>query len=223
MGYLRVVACVYAFAGATAISQNPGRPSLSLDVKPVSSGGEVRSSSTATIARKMDYANNRVVESQAYTSTRERESQTALEIGVRNFGRTPQSAVIESLYFAKPLRGSQFFLLSFTSETRDLPPGGTTQFRSSSASVRSVSEKNFSSGTNPDPNSPRQTVWSSNAASGGGKLYGWIVRVLVDGQVIQTRASNPTLEQAAKDENALAKLRSPMGAEPSRELPFVPR
>ncbi|MHA3774620.1 hypothetical protein ACXR0O_24105 [Verrucomicrobiota bacterium sgz303538] len=218
-GFVRVVACIYALAGASGFSQSPVRPSLSLDVKVVSSGGEVRSSSTAAISRKMDYVNNRVLDSQNFSSTRERESQTALEISVRNFGRTPQTAIIETLYFGKPVRGSQLFVINSTSETKDLPSAGTIQLRSSSASVRSVSEKQSSLQTNPDPYANRQTIQTAGSSNTGGKLYGWIVRVLVDGEVIQTRASNPTLDQLAKNQGALDALRGPKPLPSLQRLP----
>lgn len=217
-GFVRVVACMYGLNGASGFSQSPVRPSLSLDVKVVSSGGEVRSSSGVAYGGSTNYFNNRVIDSQ-YISTRERNSQTELEISVRNFGRTPRTAVIEALYFGKQLRGSRVFVLNSTSDNRELAPAGTTQLRSSSGSVRNVSEKQTSTVTSTGSDGSRETMGASRATVTGGKLYGWIVRVLVDGEVIQTRASNPTLDQLAKNQGALDALRGPKPIPPLQPQP----
>jgi hypothetical protein len=189
-----------------AHGQDPGRPSLSLEVKPIATGGAVRSSNSADIGRSYDSATNKSVSSQAYASSRNRDSQIGLEIAVRNFRSTPQAVQVETRYFAKPVTGGTFSLLNSTSQPVQIGAADTIRVTSQSAAAKSVSQRSFSEATSQDPYSPKQTVTSSRNTASGSKLFGWIVRVLVDGNCIQMRASNPTLEQFAKTEQTQTPL-----------------
>jgi len=192
-----------------AYAQDLSRPSLSLDVKPIATGGAVQSSNSAQLGRTYDYQNGRTLESASYASSRSHNSQTGLEIAVRNFRATPQAAVIETRYFAKPVSGGEPFVLNTTSQPVEIGAADTVRVTSQSAPARSVSAKTFQQSTNPNPNSTRQTVAAATTSAAGTKLFGWIVQVLVDGRPIQMRASNPTLEQLAKKEQ------TPQGTLPS--------
>jgi hypothetical protein len=200
----------FVAVGASEIPTGSSLPSIGLSVQATTTGGKVTSRNGVNPIEQWDYANNRRVYGEDYWSTRDRESRVGIDIDVHNFSRVPATVRVQSLFFAKGVSGGSPVLLNSTVQDLTIPAGDHQGLNASSATVTNSTDRTFSKGTNPDPNGYSPLVWSAANVTGGAKVYGWIVQVLAGDKSVAMRASTPTLEQIARNPDALAKITAEM-------------
>jgi hypothetical protein len=201
------------FLAASSLSGWGQASGLGLQAKAVATGGKVRTWSGGTATFYQASAYNHPVLTHDFWSTRARESQVGLEIDVRNFRRTPQHVEVLALFLAREIGSREIFLLSAEQAVFTLLNGEFTRTRMYSGLAQNNTARGYYRGTSPDPYGYYPFIWSGSwDASEGTKLYGWIVQAMVNGRVIETRASGPALEALAKDRQAMNQLMKPLAA-----------
>jgi len=179
-------------------------PSVSLEVKPATSGASVRTHNGGGVYATRDPITNQVIHTDQGSTSRSRSTSANLEVSVHNFRAVPQPVVVRAYFIGKSESGtSDFYLLNQLDTALGLPPSGDAKTTMSSGHFGSTTTRSHSIVTNPGP--AGSSVAYSNTSEGR-ILCGWIVQVLVDGKPIASRASNLTLEQATHDPARLAAI-----------------
>jgi hypothetical protein len=143
-------------------------------------------------------------ENRDYSQHREQHSAITLAANVSNLGTVPENAKIDWYFFGQNIdpKHPKDFEFERGHEDLSLAPASRNAFVIKSTPLKSdvTKELHTTTGVNalgmaiPPSASVKRT---------GSKLYGWIVRLLVDGQPLVIRASSPALEALGADENRL--------------------
>ncbi len=209
----------------------PHPHSLSLEATALTHGGETRAitdpgernrlslnPSSHYVATSHGDSRNASAKSMAITVSKE-----TLQIGLRNFGPTPDTAQVECYFIASPV-GTPYpkfsplyvkdlpkeFIFDHSVRPLTAPASATGTLTVVSTEVRTFVEKSastytFLNGTSASSGSAQET---------GTRLRGWIVRLVADGKVLGVRASTGTYEDLGKDD---AKLQALMAVAASDE------
>jgi hypothetical protein len=190
-----------------ALAQASG---ISLQAKAIATGGRVRTWGGGGTSYIQDYAFDRTTLTQDFWTTRQRESKVGLEIDVRNFRRSAQSVEVLALFIARDIDTREAFLLSAEQAVFTLLNGEFTRTWMYSGVARNTSGRSYFQGTTADPYGYYPYLWSASDVTEGTKLGGWIVLAMVNGRVVETRTSGPTMESIANDRAALKDLMRPL-------------
>ncbi len=181
-----------------AFGQTP-LPSMSLDVKPLTSGGQSHSTGGSYVETIRDPSTSGVIRTEKGGSLRSKSTIANLEISVRNFRAVEQEVVVRTFFLAKnPTGGSFFYLVGKIETPLKVPASGSAKTTATSARVGSSTERKYTETTS-------QNSYSSTTSStaSGANLYGWIVEVVANGRPVVSRGSNLTLEATAHDPSGL--------------------
>lgn len=196
-----------ALVGAGTLSaQSPIRNhSLSMDVRPVSSGGATRSKNSLNIQEGPQYPGYYQTRDQNFSSTRRRGSGVGLAVEVRNLSRSTDQVVVEWYFLGKPARGGDLFVFDFGSRPLSVASASREIVEIESEKLTSTVERtlNFRSGYD---GGPQNNLPSASVKKSGSKAAGWIVRLMAENQVLQVRASSPSLERLGQDGEQLRRL-----------------
>jgi hypothetical protein len=199
-----MVLMVLAGAGPLSAQSPPSNHSLSMEVRPVSSGGTTRTSNNLYARKKDDPGTAYQPRYSYYSSVRIRESHVGLQIEVRNFGRQKTEAVIEWYFIGKPAAGNNLFVFDQGSKTVEVPAAHREIVQVKSKEVTNTTETKRRRYTFwDDPDEGRRY---SNIRKSGYKVAGWITRLTVDGKVMQVRGSTPSIETIGRSETELRRL-----------------
>jgi hypothetical protein len=177
-----------AFAqGFAPVSQLPkGISSLSFDVRGVASGGGTNAAA-ANI-------------SQSNSKTRVRESQTVLELKVRNLSAQPASAQFDWFFLAQSVGKGKAYI--WDKGTREIAVGAGSEVKENLESTDLVqtttvtTSRVWVTGTDSVPGHYQNV---SRSSKGGARAVGWIVRMFSDGKLVRIRASSSELEKMGYD------------------------
>lgn len=204
-GIILMFAAAVVGAG-TLPAQSPGRKhSLSMDVRPISSGGATRSKSNLNIHEGQQYPGYYQTQDQNFSSTRKRGSGVGLAVEVRNLSRFTDQVELEWYFLGKPARGGDLFVFDLGSRPLSVGSASREIVEIESDRLTSTVEKtlNFRSGYD---GGFQNNLPSASVKKSGSKVAGWIVRLMADNQVLQVRASSPSLERLGQDGEQLLRL-----------------
>ncbi len=170
----------------------PKKHSLSLDVRPLSSGGATKSSS-AFNSEKGTTTSGTAMRTDTTGSERTRKSHVELEITIRNVSAQPDTTKLEWYFFAKPVDNSREFLNDSGSREIQVNAAGEEKVtvESKETSMTSKRETKAKFGTT--------SLGSITESKSGTKASGWIVRLISDDKVLAVRASAPALETMGRN------------------------
>lgn len=195
-------------SGALSAQSPTRKGSLSMEVRAVSSGGTTRSSHNLYARKPDDEPHSYRPRYSYYSSVRSRGSHVGLQIEIRNLGRQDHEAVLEWFFIGKSAGGDGIFVFDQGSKVVAVPSAHRELVELKSKEITSMIERKRS----------RYTFWDESDGSrrysgvrlSGYKASGWIVRLTSGGQLLEARASSPSLETIARDESQLRRL--PRGA-----------
>lgn len=178
--------------------------SLSIDVRPVSSGGATRTSSELKVdqGRKKSGLKAR---DQKYSTTRERGSGIGLDVEVRNLRHQPDTATVEWYLFARSLDGGDPFIFDRGSEVVTIGAASREFVNIDSIELTGTIQKNLTLRAGKS-GGVQNSGSAASVKKSGSKVAGWIVRLVADQRVLQVRASSPSLEAIGKDASQLRSL-----------------
>ncbi len=183
-------------------------PSVGVEVKPVGTGGQVRTTGSGDAGEIRNLSTNQTTQFDKGTSTRSRTMTTYLEVSVRNYRNTDQEVVVRTSFIGKPTSGpAHYTLISQSDNPLRLPQSSEVKTTVNSGNVASATTRSHSVSTTSNGAISSTSAAFSNT-NDGTKIVGWVVQVLVDGKSIASRASNMTLEAAARDPIGLASIMS---------------
>ncbi len=195
-----VFGAVLPASGQMPIS--PSHPhSLSLQVEPLSTGSTV-DESVATKDRSVsgDHANKKEAQMRT-TRSQSTSSSAAIEISVRNFGALPDTAQVEWYFVAEPAHldsgkpaADQRYVFDKGSQNANLAAGGTSRIPVTSKEVTSETARKAGFHTG-----KYHGMHNGGEEKTGDVLSGWIVRVVADGKVIESKGSKQEMEDLARD------------------------
>ena len=177
--------------------------SLSVDVEPVSSDRSIGTNGSTHSGLLVGPGGHseEVIHGNQTQITKE---DKAIEITVRNFGPLPDTAQVQWYFVAVPAkvdpakpRSEQETIFDDGQQSVSLDPGAKQTFKAQSKDVVSKLKKGSSAFMSKrgrlDP--------SGSGKKTTGKVFeGWMVRVVADGRVIDSRGSNDALSDVAKDD-----------------------
>lgn len=202
---LFTILAVLVGAGAS-FAQTPSRThSLSLDVRPVSSGGATRSRNNLKIQESPRLPGFDQLRNESFSASRTRGSGVGLDLEVKNFSRQNDEATLEWYFVGKQVTGGSFFVFDQGSQKVQIRAGSREIVEIQSKELTSTVEKNLERRSG----YVRGTLTNESSASvkrSGYKAAGWIVRLMADGQLLQVRASAPSLDTIGKNESQLGQL-----------------
>ena len=172
--------------GVACLGQLPSsHHSLSLEVLPVASGGK------STITNDTKVGKNK----SDLMRKRENVTSTDLDLKLRNLGQASAVARLEWYFFSEGIGGHQAI---FDQGNKDVtvPAGGLHEETVESGDRTRVKTQRIKSDRDGG-------VFSQGGS--GQRVRGWIVRLIIDGQVDTVRASGKTLEDLGRDSVTLAK------------------
>jgi hypothetical protein len=200
------VACGVFFAMAPALWAQGApvrRHSLSMEVRLLASGSTVRSgagSSANLGALQRGAGGGDKTSVETYSRSREAASGASYLVEVRNLATTPDTARVEWYFFGEGIRkDADDFIAATGSRDLTVPAAASEKFELDSPDFVSRHEKNL-----------RMTKGNGTVGhaistkKSGARMSGWMVRLLVDGQVAAVRASRPSFEAAGRDPARLA-------------------
>lgn len=204
--------CLLAALGSSQVrAQTPTAPlvshhALGLEVRVTATGGE----SQARSGLKLDPGGIPLgggwstAETRDYSQHREQYSAITLAADVNNLGTVPENAKIDWYFFGQSIdtRHPKDFEFEQGHQDLSLAPGSRNAFTIKSRPLKSTVTKELHT-TNGVNSIGMAIPPSASVKKTGSKLYGWIVRLLVDGNPLIIRASSPALEALAADENRL--------------------
>lgn len=192
LAFAMVAALASAIYGQNASAT---RHSLGLDVRAVSSGGPVRRTSDASFD-----GNRTTVAKDSYSKSRDTTSGAGLLVEVRNLSSTPDTARVEWYFFGEGVtKNADDFIAAIGSRDVTVPPAAAQKIEVDSPEFTSYEERSLTI-TKSKGGSGR----GMSTKKGGARMSGWMVRLLVDGQVAAVRASSPGMEAAGRDPAKLA-------------------
>ena len=196
---------------------------LSLEATALAHGGETRAVTDPAERNRLSlhpsshyaaasHGGSRDASAESMTITVSKET---LQIGLRNFGPTPDTAQIECYFIASPV-GTPYpkfsplyvkdlpkeFIFDHSVRLLTAPANATSTLTVASTEVRTFVEKSastygFLNGTSVSSGSSQET---------GTKPRGWIVRLVADGKVLGVCASTSSYEDLGKDDARLQAL-----------------
>jgi hypothetical protein len=206
--------CLFVSLGAPAVvAQLPAATghNFLLDVENKGAGGKVKGSLYNGVYTGGSTGNTGTSTS---TATQSQNHSTTLEITIRSQDKTPTQIQVEWYFFARQIqntRVSKESLFDSGNKTVTIQPTGSEIFDVTSKAVQTATSRNYvtTSGNDPTTNAP----YSNTSAVGpdtrsGTKISGWVVRILVNGTVIDAKGSEFKYEDAAKDPVKFEELRS---------------
>jgi hypothetical protein len=199
------------FAIAAAISAVLFNPALagaeinklnvSIDVKPLESGGTAGTSGSADVGSANNAAGTKKTTTDTYTSTHVHQTGLTLGIDARNFGTSPAHVRVDWVFFAEPAEGKA----EPTAHVRggkdlDIAPASSLQLTAESGEIKSTTTKHLSIKTSSGTSGAKTQSAKATTTHAGSRLAGWYVRLLSGGEVVQVRASGPAFEALGKQE-----------------------
>lgn len=179
-----------------------------LDVVNKGSGGRVNGSldpgaSVNTASATTDYTR---IQSQNHSTT--------LAITIRSQDKTPTQVQVEWYFFAKKIQDnhvSKDSVFDSGNKTVTIQPTGSETLDAVSKAVQTSTSRRYETSTSYDSSTGSQS--STTYAMGpdmrnGTKISGWVVRILVDGKVVDAKGSEFKYEDAARDQEKLDALKA---------------
>jgi hypothetical protein len=181
--------------GASALapaSSAPIQHSLMLDVQTKSSGGGIKTTGNQPLTS-------------AGTNTQTRDHTTTLEVTIRSFDKAADQVLIEWYFFGKPIANPRANDSVFDSgnKTVTVQAAGVETFDIASkvAQTAKVTKTAVQMVNSYNPNTGGTTQvpsYSASESQTGTKLVGWVVRMTVDGKVLDVRGSDSKYEDMLK-------------------------
>jgi hypothetical protein len=133
---------------------------------------------------------------------RSQASGVGLDVEVRNLARNQDGATVEWYIFGKSVDGRQQFIFDQGKQPVTIPPAGSETVAIDSKSLVSNVDRQITQRTG-YVDGTRATATAASTTRSGSKVAGWVVRLVADDQVLQVRASSPSLEAIGKNSAAL--------------------
>jgi hypothetical protein len=195
-----------------AFGQAPQQPhSLSVKVEPAGAGG----STTMDEGSRDKPVDNHLgmIAGIRDTQTQSKNENESLAVTVRNFGPLPDTAEVEWYFVASPAKpdsskpaGNQESIFDQGSKSVNLAPGGSETIPVQSKDITGNLTRHTKAhmGNRGKIHNNRQAASEQET---GSIMSGWMVRVVAGGRVIDSKASDATLEDVAKDDSKLNMLK----------------
>jgi hypothetical protein len=206
---IRFLLCLFVITGGLSplYGQNPVAPaahSLSVKVDQLNSGGSAETHEGTHVSPIVNHPGE--VTSIKNNQTQTNRQSEGIQITVRNFGSLPDSARVEWYFVDSPERpnskkpaAEQQSIFDQGSQTVSLAPGGVQTIPVQSRDVTSTVKRHTQ-----EHEGARGRVHQERRATGkketGSVMSGWMVRVVADGRVIDSSASNDEFGEIAKDD-----------------------
>ena len=203
--FVLTVAAVLIGAGSLSAQTADRRLSLSMEVRPVSSGGATRSKNSLHMHEGQKLPGYVQTRKNDFSSTRKRGSGVGLDVEVRNFSQLSAEAVVEWYFVGKPVTGQDLFVFDQGSKALTIASGSREIIGAESSELTSTVKKHLTlrSGY---AGGFQNNLPSASVKKSGSKVAGWIVRLIAGSQVLQVRASSPSLETTGRNESQLRLL-----------------
>lgn len=212
MKTLLICLCISFFAGA-AMGQLPVATghNLLLDVINKGAGGKGGGSLGGGLSGG---ASSGAVGTTTSTAIQSQTHSTALAVSIRSQDKTPTQVQIEWYFFARKIQAnhvSKDAVFDSGNKTVTIQPTGSETFDVVSKAVQTSTSRRYETSTS--YNSATGNNSSTTYAVGpdmrnGTKISGWVVRILVDGKVIDAKGSEFKYEDAAKNPDKFEALKS---------------
>lgn len=202
---------LFLFVGGPAlIAQLPAATghNILLDVENKGAGG---STSGSLGGGATGFGAGGAVGTTSSTATQAQTHTTTLAITIRSQDKTPTQVQVEWYFFAKKIQGSRVSkdsLLDSGNKSITVQPTGSETFDVTSKPARTATSRTYTTTTSYNGttgNTTSSTLAGPDTRSGT-KISGWVVRILVDGKVLDAKGSEFKFEDAAKDPDKFAAL-----------------
>jgi hypothetical protein len=199
-----LLAYFLSFGAAFAADSLVPRHSLNMEAAVMSSGG----SSIAKTGLRLDPGGKPLgggwttAQQRDYSQKRNKESAIGLDVQVRNVGRTADQAKLDWFFFARPVKDGDLYIFDRGSKDITVDASSTLKVPLESKALHSstVKQLHTTNGVNALGN---HIPPSASVQKRGSVVGGWIVRLIVDGDVAVVRASSPSLEARGKNDDHL--------------------
>jgi hypothetical protein len=135
---------------------------------------------------------------------RQKGSGVGLEVNVRNFRQGADEAQVQWYFLGKPVGGGEMFVFDEGVKTVTFNGPGGSSLPIESAELTSTVEKAAS--LRSGYADPRHNLPEARVSKSGSKVAGWIIRLLAGDEVLQVRASTPSLEALGRNTAQLQAL-----------------
>ncbi len=142
-------------------------------------------------------------EQSSYSSSRTKKSGLSLAVEIHNLSQMADTAKLEWYFFGTRVNQSTQFIFDSGSQDVSMEKASVQAITLESKSLMSKEERHLTTGS-VDPVTGRELPPTASTQKSGSKMVGWLVRLVVDGQVYQVRASSPSLESIGKSDTQLA-------------------
>jgi hypothetical protein len=203
MKWICIVVLLWPTFLRTAPAQAP-KHSMSMDVRTVSSGGATRTSNNLQIRNGEKIPGHYQTRDQNYLMKRQKGSGVGLEVNVRNFRQGADEAQVQWYFLGKPVGGGEMFVFDEGVKTVTFNGPGGSSLPIESAELTSTVEKAAS--LRSGYADPRHNLPEARVSKSGSKVAGWIIRLLAGDEVLQVRASTPSLEALGRNTAQLQAL-----------------
>lgn len=203
-----LLSCLFILLGGAAVNgQLPVSSThlLLLDVENKGAGGAANT--TGITGAPMAPTNPG---SATNTAVRAQNHSTTLGVTVRNQDKTPDEVQIEWYFFAKDEKNyhvTKEYLFDSGSKTVTIQPTGQEEFDVASKTAQTFNTTKLTT-TTVGTGTNQGSSTTESQSQGGTKISGWVVRMLMDGKVLDARGSDFKYEDAAKDPDKFAALKA---------------
>lgn len=183
---------------------------LTLDVVNMGAGGALKSTGGGL---PNPGANNNNNNTATATSTQTRNHTTTLRVNMRSLDKTPDEVTVEWYFFGKTVQnhrsGKEFVFDSGTKTVSIAPTGGATfDVTSKVAQTKRTTTTTANNNNNNNTAGNRNISYNTTENQSGTEISGWVVRMVVDGKVLDAKGSDFKYTDAAKDPDKFAALKA---------------
>ena len=209
--------CLYVLLGAGSLcAQLPvaSGHSVFLDVQNKGSGGDVAGSLGGGVGAGGGGVTTAPVGTTYSTDTESHGHSTKLAISIRNQDKTPIQVQVEWYFFAKQIQNNKVgkeSVFDSGNKTITLQPAGNESFDITSKVTQTTTSRRYATATSYDVTSGNNTTSTYSIGDdkrNGTKLTGWVVRILVDGKILDAKGSEFKFEDAAKSPDKFEQLKA---------------
>ena len=187
---LFIVSISAVFGGLSVTAVAADKMSVSIDVKPLDSGGATKSKGSGNLGTENDVTHKTT---DNYSNTRVHQTGLTLQIEAHNYSAAPAHVHVEWVFFAEPVNGKGGMTVHKKGgQDLDLPASENSRITAESGPITSKTEKHLKITTGALSGNVQE---SGSIDKSGEKLRGWYVRLMSGGGIVQVKASGTTFEK----------------------------
>lgn len=188
--FLLSIVSMCAIFGGLSAEAAAEKVSVSIDVKPLDSGGATKSKGSGNLGTENDVTHKTT---DNYASTRVHQTGLTLQIETHNYSTAPAHVHVEWVFYAEPFNGKgEMKPHKKGGQDFDLPASGHLGITAESGPITSKTEKHLKITTGALSGNVQE---SGSTDKSGEKLKGWYVRLKSGGAIVQVKASGTTFEK----------------------------